>query len=457
MYSSSKRLNICALVLTTVISLVVPVQAQKTVTGRQPASVTILDSTKDQDGLVGSVRRVKIQSAKLEFRSGQLVEGPPQLLEVTTYGLGGNRIDNLTYPVASSSVGKEEYKYNDRGHIIEMTLRSNDGSILSREKYEYEFDTFGNWRKMVTSLVLFENGKIKHEPVEVTYRELAYYFDDSIAKIVNPISPPIVLPTPSSRFPGRANAVSSELQLARVRGSDRPLLFEVGGEPPELPAPAKNEREALTRSNAKSNKPPTSKAEPAAISLTPANGISAGVTSRTVPAPKETGNKSDWAARKGALAYYEKGREYFDLGALKEAVTFYQRSLELEPRSAEVYLSLGHAYLKLQNNQEAGKAFQHATLLNPNLAEAHYGLGLYNFKMRRNKNAADAFKRATVLRPDMAKAHYGLALAYQELGKLDALIAEFRILENLDRSLAKKLSETFPEFIQPCRVPPFCK
>ncbi len=159
-------------------------------------------------------------------------------MEITTYGLGGNRIDNASYPVASSSVGKEEYKYNDWGNIIEMTLRGNDGSILSRENYEYEFDTFGNWRKMVTSLVLFENGKLKHEPVEVTYRELVYYFDDSVAKIVNPISPPIMLPTPSSTFPGLANAVSRETR-PDVTGSDRSPLFEVGGEPPELPGPAK--------------------------------------------------------------------------------------------------------------------------------------------------------------------------------------------------------------------------
>jgi hypothetical protein len=57
----------------------------------------------------------------------------------------------------------------------------------------------------------------------------------------------------------------------------------------------------------------------------------------------------------------------------------------------------------------------------------------------------------------MAKAHYGLALAYQELGKLDDLIKEFRILETLDRGLAKKLSDTVPEFNLPCRVAPFCK
>jgi hypothetical protein len=50
----------------------------------------------------------------------------------------------------------------------------------------------------------------------------------------------------------------------------------------------------------------------------------------------------------------------------------------------------------------------------------------------------------------MAKAHYGLALAYQELGKDDALIAEFRILQTLDANLAKKLAQAFPESNLPC-------
>ncbi len=190
MYTNKKRRKTWTWVLITVIALAVPAHAQNGVAGGLPtASVSVLDSTKDQDGLVGSVRRVKVQSAKLELKSGQLLEGPLQLLEITTYGLNGNRIDNASYPVAQSSAGKEEYKYNDRGNIIEMTLRGNDGSILSRENYEYEFDTFGNWRKMVTSLVVFENGELKHEPIEVTYREIAYYFDDSVAKIVKRIIP----------------------------------------------------------------------------------------------------------------------------------------------------------------------------------------------------------------------------------------------------------------------------
>jgi lipoprotein NlpI len=452
MYSNSKR-KISAWVLVTLISLVVPVTAQNTVTGGQPASVTILDSTKDQDGLLGSVRRVKIQSAKLEFKSGQLVEGPPRLLEVTTYGLSGNRIDNVSYPIPSFSVGNEEYKYDDRGHIIEMTLRADDGSILSRENYEYEFDTFGNWRKMVTSLVLFENGGLKHEPVEVTYRALVYYFDDSVAKIAKPHSHQITLPTPSFTFPGLANVLSSEPRFDKVTISERPPLFEIGSDPPALPGPAKtNDVGIPTRSKAESNKASDAKAGPLAISSTLVNNRSAEVTMSTVSAPKETANSVP-AARKDAVAYYLKGREYFDSGALNKAVDSYLRSLELEPRSAEVFLSLGHAYLRL-NNREAGKAFKEATRLNPQLTDAYYGLGLHYLMLGRNKNAADSFKRATLLYPNLAKAHYGLALAYQELGKLDALVAEYRILETLDRSLAKKLADTVN---LACRVAPFCK
>jgi tetratricopeptide (TPR) repeat protein len=457
MYTNKKRRKTWTWVLFALITLAVPAHAQNGVAGGRPtASVSVLDSTKDQDGLVGSVRRVKVQSAKLELSLGQLVEGPLQLLEITTYGLNGNRIDNASYAVAQSAAGKEEYKYNDRGNIIEMTLRGNDGSILSKENYEYEFDTFGNWRKMVTSLVVFENEELKHEPVEVTYREIAYYFDDSVAKIVRRTSPQTILPAASPRFPGLANTLSYELKVDIPTISDRPLSIEVGGEPPELPKLAKVERKIFTRSNTESYKAPDSKPEPAATSLTPVSNNSSALTRGTAPAIKETANGLSAAPRE-AVAYYERGRDYFGLGAFKEAVDAYRRSLELEPRSADVYLSLGHAYLKLKNNQEAGKAFKQATLINPEMAEAHYGLGLHYYGVSQYKSAADAFKRAIVLRPKMAKAHYGLALAYQGLGNLDGVTAEIRILETLDRALAHKLSERPADSNLPCRISRLCQ
>jgi Flp pilus assembly protein TadD len=173
-------------VLAPVLAAETSAQAQNNSGVRQSRSpVSVLDSTREQDGLVGSVWRVKIESAKIDVQDGRPIEGPRQLLELTTYGIKGNRAENTTYPSGDSPIGKEEYKYDDRGNIIEMTLRDEHGAAVSREAYSYQFDTLGNWTKMVTSLVVFEDGRLKREPVEVTYRTVTYYFNDSLANIVD--------------------------------------------------------------------------------------------------------------------------------------------------------------------------------------------------------------------------------------------------------------------------------
>ena len=459
MYCDSRRSKSAILVLGSVLTLAVSTHAQNSVSSVQPtASVTILDSTKAQDGLIGSVRRVKIQTAKLELKEGRLIEGPGQMLEITTYDLRGNRIENVSYPGASSPVGKEEYRYDDKGNIAEMTLRGDDGSILAREAYDYEFDRFGNWIKMVTNLVVFEAGELKHEPVEVTYRTITYYFDDSIAKIVDPPARPSVLPIPESIEP----TVSSEDLL--VIGSNLltspPVTtssLDVVGAPPELSSPPKEEKTALPKSlesegdTNSSNVPDKAPAiSSTAVRATESEVATAEVLPRKDPAP------SDTSARKKAFDYYKAGRERFATDDLKGAVDAFEQAIYWEPQSAEVHLNLGLAYLKLKKDGDAVKAFKHALGLNPRMAEAQYGLGLVYFGVRRNRDAADAFKQAMLLSPDMAKAHYGLAMAYQELGKQDGLIQEYRTLETLDRGLAKRLSDTFPEFNLPCRIAPFC-
>ena len=111
MYCNPKIMPAAILLLVPFFTPGTSVRAQNSVTkGQTRAAVTILDSNKEQDGLAGSVRRVTIQTAKLEVKQGRVVEGPLQVLEITTYGITGNRIDNISYPVADSLLGKEEYK-----------------------------------------------------------------------------------------------------------------------------------------------------------------------------------------------------------------------------------------------------------------------------------------------------------------------------------------------------------
>jgi len=509
------------LILTSTLAFPAFVHAQNSVTATQPqTSVTILDSTKEQDGLNGSVRRVKTESAKLELRKGQLVESARRLMEITTYDISGKRIENVSYPVESTSIGKEEYKYDDRGNMVEMTLRGDDGSILSKEAYTYEFDKFGNWTKMVTSLVVFEGGELKKEPTEISYRSITYYFGDSVAKMVD--SPTRTTdPSPkSSDSPARFNdSTTATVNDAPVKRNEAPIktyepppkpkmpvipsagdspislengpnrltsnerasgqLVSMSEPPPEIAKPKKVKKVSTAMSEERRDSQPNevTAASATASPLTGRSGTNqpalnshesekptssprSDSSSGTAAAAKTASNVTAPAVtpeQKNAYELFKKGRDLFDLGDLKGAVALYLESIAIEPRSAEVQLSLGHAYLQLKKDKEASKAFTQSLLLNPNLTEAYYGLGLAAFRMGKHRDAATAFKRAVDLRPDLAKAHYGLALAYQELRNEDGLVEQYRILQTLDRGLAKQLARAFPEFDLPCRVPPFCK
>lgn len=459
----TRRILPTFLLFAAVFTLVVPAHGQDNMSVSPKPAITVLDSTKEQDGLVGSVRRVKTETAKIELKDGRPIEGPTQLVELTTYGIKGNRIENTSYPTAGGLVGKEEYKYDERGNITEMTLRDDRGSILNRETYSYEFDKFGNWTKMVTSLVVFENGALKREPIEVTYRTLTYYFDDNIAKIVDEPGA-----TPNRRrlntAPAVPEPVSFEVREQRVLQVGASTSFAEGsatalaGDPPPLlerPKPknvesvfaARKQNETTTANVVEKREPEPAKPAPKTESR-----VEPKTDAKTESPNAPTAENLAAIKLKQAYDLYLAGRNRFETGDSAGAIDSYLQSLKLEPASAEVQLSLGHAYLKLQKDRDAVKAFKDSVKLNPNVAEAHYGLGFVSFRLSRFRDAADAFKKATTLDARMAKAHYGLALAYQELGMPDAMHQEYRVLEKLDKSLAQRLAATFPRHNFSCRM-----
>ena len=147
---------------------------------------------REQDGLSGPVRRVKTETAKITVKGGKPVEGARAVLETTTYDQKGNRVDNAYFLAAGGSLtGKEVYKYDERGNIVEMTLHGSDGSLIAKEVYTYEFDAVGNWVKMTTAVAVIEGGKVTFEPSEVTYRTISYYMDEAVmAKLSQPAAAP---------------------------------------------------------------------------------------------------------------------------------------------------------------------------------------------------------------------------------------------------------------------------
>lgn len=170
------------------------------------------ETDRSRDGLQGPVRRVRIETSKLMSKGGKLTEGARAVLETATYDMKGAKIDTAYFlGTGGSLTGKEVYKYDDRGNIVEMTLFNTDGSVLSKEKYEYEFDGMGNWTKMTTAVAVIENGQMSFEPTEVTYRIIAYYLEDATAKKLQTASLAVSNATLSSNTNAAANVTPASM------------------------------------------------------------------------------------------------------------------------------------------------------------------------------------------------------------------------------------------------------
>jgi protein TonB len=155
--------------------------------GNTPAAGPAVESDRSRDGLIGPVRRVRTEVAKLSTADGRQAEGKHAVVEIVAYDIKGSKIENQYFPIAGATLtGKEVYKYDEKGNISEMTLLNPDGTLLSKETYKYEFDFAGNWNKMTTSVAVVDSRGITFEPTEVTYRSIMYYLDENMVRMVTP-------------------------------------------------------------------------------------------------------------------------------------------------------------------------------------------------------------------------------------------------------------------------------
>jgi protein TonB len=231
---------LCLLVLTSAASA----QSNLTAKAGSASAGTVsapAESDRTRDGLMGPVRRVRTEVAKLLSAGGGQQEGKHVVLEMASYDLKGNKIENQYFPIAGATLtGKEVYKYDEKGNISEMTLLNTDGSLLSKEVYRYEFDFAGNWSKMTTSVAVVDGGKLVFEPTEVTYRSIMYYLDENMLKNVQPAAAPATQPVATPN-----NAV------AKPTVDSRPQANVAANKPADIP---KNTAAALPVASANTNK-----------------------------------------------------------------------------------------------------------------------------------------------------------------------------------------------------------
>ena len=280
-----------------VLSAAANAQSNLAKAGTAPAGNPAVESDRSRDGLMGPVRRVRTEIAKLTSPDGRPAEGKPVVVEIVAYDIRGNKIENQYFPIAGATLtGKEVYKYDEKGNISEMTMLNADGSLLSKETYKYEFDFLGNWNRMTTSVAVVDSRGITFEPTEVTYRSIMYYLDENMVKMVQPgaaTTPQPVAPVaantvskpapggPKSNTPAN-NRRDSKKTVAPELPSASASASQLGVGPSDLKVMAVNSNPAVPLINLDSEPPPSPGPKPI---LKPVSGGVLNGTAVYLPAP----------------------------------------------------------------------------------------------------------------------------------------------------------------------------
>ncbi|MBA2703359.1 MAG: tetratricopeptide repeat protein [Blastocatellia bacterium] len=442
-------------------------------------SVAAESSMREQDGLNGPVHRVRAETAQIVVKTGKFVEGPRVLRGVTTYDLRGRKIDSVDYPVESSTPpGKEQYRYDDKRNIVEMVVRGNDGSILSKETYKYEFDELGNWKKMTSSVAVYENGRVSYEPIEVSYRTITYYYGQAVDKLVaSGLKLNETVPASASLTPTKVSALTSgvtDLRAARAeeprsRIIDQQTKSESLNQSTSSVAPAEQSKPAQdslaitgiaamttgsgniasTSPEVPSTKTPidNTKKQPVKRENSPA---SPGQVFTTPPSASSTSEPIGRLAPEVSL--YERGLAYLAAGRHAEAVEALNQSIRLNPENAVAYVKLGLAYSGLRQYPEAIVVFKMAAHIKPEVvdAEAYYRWGYAYSTLGKFSDAQSAFKRALYITraaaadaeksqtaPSLEEIHYSLGISYQNAKRNNDAVSELKQAIKLNPQLVE--------------------
>ncbi len=154
--------------------------------------------------------------------------------------------------------------------------------------------------------------------------------------------------------------------------------------------------------------------------------------------PRLSGAEKEKATKRhtedsAAYQLYLQGRFHWNKGTTsgyRNAIEYFQRASERDPKYALAYAGLADSYLMLgstyvESLSEAKSAAEHALKLDPNLAEAHVALG--HIRLWLDWQWADAereFKQGISLNPSSALAHNQYAGYLATVGRVTDAIAE---------------------------------
>ena len=125
-------------------------------------------------------------------------------------------------------------------------------------------------------------------------------------------------------------------------------------------------------------------------------------------------------------SHYNMGNFYHSRQDYRQAMSFYETAIRLQPRAIQPYVNISFAYNALGLNDKAEQSMRRACEIDPKSLEANLNLGLLLGEMGRFQEAGSALQKAVELDPKSAVAVYNLGMVNAELKRLDPAIDYLR-------------------------------
>jgi len=121
-----------------------------------------------------------------------------------------------------------------------------------------------------------------------------------------------------------------------------------------------------------------------------------------------------------------------DPGNQAQAISAYERVLELDPQHAAAHINLGTLHYNRQEYRLAEEHYRLAIEIDPRYALAYFDLGNVLDETSRVTEAIQSYHTALQLAPTYADAHYNLALAYEKVKQPRMALKHWRAYVKLD-------------------------
>ena len=142
-------------------------------------------------------------------------------------------------------------------------------------------------------------------------------------------------------------------------------------------------------------------------------------------------------------------------GKTDDALTFFQRSVELAPKDSNIFFNLGVIHKKLGRLEEAEESYKKAILIKPTHVNAYNNLGVIYRKLGRIIEAEQCYMQAISIDPNHYNAFYNLGIVQTKLGKIEESEKNYQqaILLNPNFLSAKYMLSSLTGDSQPSSAP----